>query len=91
MFCIDQDVLAGGFADRGQGGYGFDRSDYMAGDRDRSEAHSVLFKSACCCFALPTPLPSPLPQKHSVYIAVPLCTTQHETSSDGRANIAFDS
>ena len=37
------------------------------------------------------PLPSPLPQKHSVYIAVPLCTTQHETSSDERANIAFDS
>ena len=61
MFCIDQDVLAGGFADRGQGGYGFDRSDYMAGDRDRSEAHSVLFKSACCCFALP-PSHSPSPK-----------------------------
>ena len=54
-------MLAGGFADRGQGGYGFDRSDYAAGDRDRLEAHSVLCKSTVCCFA---PLPPPSPSHH---------------------------
>lgn len=69
---LDQGVLAGGFADRGQGGYGFDRSDYAAGDRDRLEAHSVLFKSSV---ALP---PSPLRQGFA-YVAVPLGTAQHET------------
>lgn len=84
-------MLAGSFADRGQGGYGFDRSDYMAGDRDRLEAHPILFQSAFCCFAPPPQPPLPAhPTRLCILLINLLLSIQHETTSEEGVGVAFD-